>query len=55
MKETKTQRLVVSAMLLALGTAISFVSEQIPFLNLPFGGVAYDPDTGLLTDCKRAK
>ena len=38
MKETKTQRLVVSAMLLALGTAISFVSEQIPFLNLPFGG-----------------
>ncbi len=38
MKETKTQKIVVSAMLIALGTAISFVSEQIPFLNLPFGG-----------------
>lgn len=38
MKETKTQKLVVSAMLIALGTAVSFVSEQIPFLNLPFGG-----------------
>lgn len=25
-------------MLIALGTAISFVSEWIPFLNLPFGG-----------------
>ena len=34
----KTQKLVTSAMLIALGTAISFVSEWIPFLNLPFGG-----------------
>jgi thiamine transporter len=25
-------------MLIALGTAISFISEAIPFLNLPFGG-----------------
>ena len=34
----KTRKLVTSAMLIALGTAISFVSEWIPFLNLPFGG-----------------
>ena len=34
----KTKRLVTSAMLIALGTAISFISEAIPFLNLPFGG-----------------
>lgn len=38
MRENKTKKLVTSAMLLALGTAISFVSEMIPFLNLPFGG-----------------
>jgi len=31
----KTKKLVTSAMLIALGTAISFVSEWIPFLNLP--------------------
>lgn len=34
----KTKQLVTSAMLIALGTAISFISEAIPFLNLPFGG-----------------
>ena len=36
MKNTK--RLVTSAMLISLGTAISLVCEFIPFLNLPFGG-----------------
>jgi len=34
----KTKKLVTSAMLVALGTGLSFVSEWIPFLNLPFGG-----------------
>ncbi len=38
MNHTKTQKLVTSAMLIALGSAISLVSEWIPFLNLPFGG-----------------
>lgn len=38
MKQDKTQKLVTSAMLIALGSAISLVSEWIPFLNLPFGG-----------------
>ena len=35
---SNTKKLVVSAVLIALGTAISFVCEFIPFLNLPFGG-----------------
>lgn len=34
----KTKQLVTSAMMIALGTAISFLCEMIPFLNLPFGG-----------------
>ena len=38
MRQEKTKKLVTSAMLIALGTAISFLSEYIPFLNLPFGG-----------------
>ncbi len=38
MRRNKTKKLVTSAMLIALGTAISLVSEWIPFLNLPFGG-----------------
>lgn len=38
MSQSKTKKLVTSAMLVALGTAISLVSEWIPFLNLPFGG-----------------
>ena len=38
MKNERTLKLVTSAMLIALGTAISFVCELIPFLNLPFGG-----------------
>ena len=38
MKKEKTKKLVTSAMLIALGTAISLISEWIPFLNLPFGG-----------------
>ena len=33
-----TRKLVTSAMLIAVGTVISFVCEFIPFLNLPFGG-----------------
>lgn len=39
MKTTqKTQRLTVSAVMLALATVLSLVCELIPFLNLPFGG-----------------
>ncbi len=38
MKHSKTKKLVTSAMLISLGTALSLVSEWIPFLNLPFGG-----------------
>ena len=38
MRTEKTKKLVLSAMLIALGSAISLVSEWIPFLNLPFGG-----------------
>lgn len=38
MTHSKTKKLVTSAMLISLGTAISLVSEWIPFLNLPFGG-----------------
>lgn len=38
MKENKTKRLVISAMFIAIGTAISLICEFIPFLNLPFGG-----------------
>lgn len=35
---SNVRKLVTSAMLIAIGTAISFVCELIPFLNLPFGG-----------------
>ena len=38
MKQSKTQKLVTCAMLIALGSSVSLVSEWIPFLNLPFGG-----------------
>ena len=38
MNKDKTKKLVTSAMLIALGTALSFLAEMIPFLNLPFGG-----------------
>ncbi|MBQ3866295.1 MAG: energy-coupled thiamine transporter ThiT, partial [Clostridia bacterium] len=38
MNNQKTKKLVVSAMMVALGTAISWLCEMIPFLNLPFGG-----------------
>ena len=38
MKQSNVKKLVLSAMMIALGTAISFVCEMIPFLNLPFGG-----------------
>ena len=35
---SNVRKLVTSAMLIAIGTAISLVCELIPFLNLPFGG-----------------
>ncbi|MBP5236470.1 MAG: energy-coupled thiamine transporter ThiT [Clostridia bacterium] len=38
MKNKTTLKLVTSAMLITLGTVISFICELIPFLNLPFGG-----------------
>ena len=38
MKNQKTKKIVTSAILIALGTAISLFCEFIPFLNLPFGG-----------------
>ena len=38
MAKRKTNKLVTSAMMIALGTAVSLVCEYIPFLNLPFGG-----------------
>ncbi len=34
----KTQRLTLSAVMLALATVLALVCEVIPFLNLPFGG-----------------
>ncbi len=34
----KTQRMTVSAVMLALATVLALVCELIPFLNLPFGG-----------------
>ncbi len=34
----KTQRMTVSAVMLALATTLALVCELIPFLNLPFGG-----------------
>ena len=34
----KTQRLTVSAVMLAFATVLAIVCEFIPFLNLPFGG-----------------
>ena len=34
----KTQRMTVSAVMLALSTVLAVVCELIPFLNLPFGG-----------------
>lgn len=37
-KQKKLRALVTSSVLIALGTAISFVCEWIPGLNLPFGG-----------------
>ena len=37
-RTSNVRKLVTSAMLIAIGTAIAFVCELIPFLNLPFGG-----------------
>lgn len=38
MENSKTRRITVSAVMLALALAVSFVCGLIPFLNLPFGG-----------------
>lgn len=38
MKGPKTKKLVTSAMLIAVATALALVSEMIPFLQLRFGG-----------------
>ena len=38
MRQSKTKKLVTSAVLIAFGTAVSLICEYIPFLNLPFGG-----------------
>lgn len=38
MKKNTTKRLITSAMLIAVSTALAFVCEMIPFLHLPFGG-----------------
>ena len=35
---TKTEKLTISAMMVALATALAIVCEFIPFLHLPFGG-----------------
>lgn len=35
---TKTKKLMVSAMMLAVATVLAIVCQFIPFLNLPFGG-----------------
>lgn len=37
-KKTNTQKLMVSAMMIAIATVLALVCEFIPFLNLPFGG-----------------
>ena len=37
-KREKTQKLVVSAMMLAIATVLAFICAYIPFLNFPFGG-----------------
>ena len=38
MKKTKTQRLILTAMMLAVATAIALICQVIPFLNAAFGG-----------------
>ncbi len=38
MKQEKTKRIVLTAMMLAIATVIAFVCSLIPFLNFPFGG-----------------
>lgn len=37
-KREGTQRIVVSAMMLAIATVLAFVCAYVPFLNFPFGG-----------------
>jgi len=37
-KKTNTQKLMVSAMMIAIATVLALMCEFIPFLNLPFGG-----------------
>lgn len=36
--QTKTKKLVTTAVMIALGTAIAVICDLIPFLNPPFGG-----------------
>ncbi len=38
MKNEKTKRITLTAMMLALSTVIAFICGLIPFLNFPFGG-----------------
>lgn len=38
MKKTKTQRLILTAMMLAVATAIALICQVIPFINAAFGG-----------------
>lgn len=38
MKKTKTQRLILTAMMLAVATAIALICQVVPFLNAAFGG-----------------
>ncbi|MBQ2766670.1 MAG: energy-coupled thiamine transporter ThiT [Clostridia bacterium] len=38
MKKTKTQRLILTAMMLAVATVIALLCQAIPFINAAFGG-----------------
>jgi len=38
MKKTRTQRLIITALMLAIAFAIAWICQLIPFLSLPFGG-----------------
>ena len=37
-KNTRTEKITVSAMMIAISVAISALCAAVPFLNLPFGG-----------------
>ncbi len=38
MNRTKTQKLMICAMMIAISTVLAFLSDLVPFLHLPFGG-----------------